>query len=374
MPRILVINNYPLENVWEEVKRKEKPDHHLYGINYFHSRGYEVKIVPYVHNLFLRKIDTCFQKHKGIIPFGSLDRQWQALKESSHTDLIYAPCQTETQLLSYLSALGLIQVPIVCLAHHPLNRGRLASIRHSWVKLSVRGYYAYPSLSSGIAQTINQLSGYQQKSILTRWGPDQGYYPGQVILGKGVVAAGRTGRDFDTFGLAASQTNSEATIVCLENSVSQTFKQFGNNLRVMIQPIDGFMKYPDLMAIYQKARALAIPMISGTSLAGLTSLMDSLAMGKPTIMTRHPLIDIDIEAEGIGIWVEPGDIQGWRKAIQFFEDNPQQAIEMGKRARKLVDSGLNSFNFANQIMDIFDRLLQRDFEKDIHCNGDLLSQ
>lgn len=359
MPRILVINNYPFEDVWEEVKRKEKPDHHLYGINYFHLRGYEVEIIPFVHNHFLHQIDKFFQKNGGVISFGCLDQQWQTIKKLNQADLIYAPCQTQTQLLSYLRALKIIQVPIVCLAHHPLNRGRLALIRDPWIKLSIQGYDAYPSLSSRVSSAINQLSGCQEKSVLTRWGPDSNYYLEKVALGKGVVAAGRTGRDFDTFGLAASQTNSEATIICLDNSVSQTFQRFSENVSIMTQPTDKYMKYPELIKFYQQARALAIPMVSGSSLAGLTSLMDSLAMGKPTIMTRHPLIDIDIEAEGIGIWVEPGDIEGWRSAIQFIEDNPQQAAEMGKRARNLVDSGLNSYSFANQIMDIFDLLLEK---------------
>ena len=45
MPQILVLNNYPLNDVWGEVQRKDKPDHHLYGINHFYRRGYEFEII-----------------------------------------------------------------------------------------------------------------------------------------------------------------------------------------------------------------------------------------------------------------------------------------------------------------------------------------
>jgi glycosyltransferase involved in cell wall biosynthesis len=87
--------------------------------------------------------------------------------------------------------------------------------------------------------------------------------------------------------------------------------------------------------------------------------MDVLGMGKPVIMTRQPFIDLDIEAEGIGIWVDNGDINGWIRAMQYFENYPQQALEMGNRARKLAETRMNSLFFANQVMDIFDSILER---------------
>jgi glycosyltransferase involved in cell wall biosynthesis len=82
-------------------------------------------------------------------------------------------------------------------------------------------------------------------------------------------------------------------------------------------------------------------------------------MGKPVIMTRQPLIDLDIEAMGIGKWIEPGDVDGWKDAIQFFEDNQGEAIKMGQRARSIVEAGMDSVSFANQLIEIFDNLLTK---------------
>ncbi len=175
------------------------------------------------------------------------------------------------------------------------------------------------------------------------------------------MAAGRTGRDFHTFGMAASQSNAQAHIICLESDVTQSFQMFGKNVQVTVQPNHGYMKYPELLEIYAKARVLAIPLLLGVSLSGLTSLMDALGMGKPVIMTKHPLIDLDIEAEGIGKWVSPGDVNGWKDAIQFFEDNEDEAFAMGQRAKNLVRAGLNSVSFANQIVDIFEKVLTKSY-------------
>jgi len=360
MPRVFILNNYPFEEVWEEVRRKEKPDHHLYGINHFERRGFEVEIIPFKSSNLFQNLNNFYKKSRLFIPVGDIDQQWSCLSRLKKADIIYAPCQTQTHFLSYLRALGLIKVPIVCLAHHPLNLGRLSWFREPFIKLFVKGTDAFPSLSQGVANEINKLSNKSRKSYPLSWGPDADFYPSIPVRGRGVVAAGRTGRDFHTFGLAASQTNSQAHIICLESDISQTFQLFDKNVQVTVQPNRGYMKYPELLEIYAKARVLAIPLSLGKSLSGLTSLMDALGMGKPVIMTKHPLIDLDIEAEGIGKWVEPGDIRGWKDAIQFFEDNEDEALAMGQRARNLVRAGLNSISFANKLVDIFENVLTGD--------------
>jgi hypothetical protein len=359
MPRVFVLNNYSFEEVWEEVHRREKPDHHLYGINHFEQRKFEVEIIPFKSLEFLQNLNNIYRKSPFFIPVGDIDQQWSCLSRLKKADIIYAPCQTQTHFLSYLRALGLIKVPIVCLAHHPLNRGRLARFREPFIKLFVKGTDAFPSLSQAVANEINTLSNKSCESYPLSWGPDADFYPSMPVRGRGVVAAGRTGRDFYTFGMAASQTNAQAHIICLESDVSQSFQMFGKNVQVTVQPNKGYMKYPELLEIYAKARVLAIPLSLGVSLSGLTSLMDALGMGKPVIMTKHPLIDLDIEAEAIGKWVEPGDVNGWKEAIQFFEDNEDEAFAMGQRARNLVMAGLNSVSFANQIVDIFENVLTR---------------
>lgn len=356
MARVVVLNNYPLETVWEEVRQGDKPDHHLYGINHFHQQGFEVELVPFETKSSLAKmLSRLADKTSKILPLGDLNQQWSALQVLDRADLIYAPCQTQTHLLSYLRAIGLLRTPIVCLAHHPLNRGRLASLRLPSTQLMVKGIDAFPSLSRQVAQEINIVSSLA-KSHSLQWGPDARYYPQASDVGHEIVAAGRTGRDFVTFGLAASQAHVPAHIICLESSIHTLFSTFGDQVKITIRPDHAHMKYPELIEFYQTARVIAIPMVKGFSLCGLTSLMDALGMGKPVIMTRNPLIDIDIEREGIGKWVEPGDVDGWEKAILFFKDNKQEAFEMGKRARKLVESGINSESFANQIMEIFSSL------------------
>jgi len=360
MPTILVLNNYSLERVWGEVKRGEKPNHHLFGIDYFYKKGYEVKIIPFQSSRMFQFIQRYCSKTKLPIPMGDLDQQCSALRLLNQADLIYAPCQTQTHLLCYLRAMGLIKTPIVCLAHHLLVMGgRLDAIRMPFYKLFIRGCSAFPSLSKLVAGEINTLAYPADKSRVVQWGPDVDYYKYAPSIGRKIVAAGRTGRDFDTFGFAASNSRVETVIICPQHSVSVEFSKFGNNVQVISGEQEEHISYKKLYDYYSDARAIAIPLHDQVSLAGLASLMDAIGMGKPVIMTRSPFIDLDIEALGIGKWIMPGDLRGWHDAIQWFEDHEEESLIMGVRARKLADQGLNSASFANQIMDIFERILKR---------------
>lgn len=352
--RIIVLNNYPLERVWRNVQRGNDPDHHLYGINYFAHRGHEVEIVPFRTSPLLQTINVALAKGRFPIPLGDLDQQWSLLRHLHKGDVIYSPCQTQTQLLSYLRALGVLKTPIVCLAHHPLERGCLQWVRRPFNRLFIKGNDVFPALSQRLANMINSLSGEPNKSLPLCWGPDANFYPAAPVSGRGVVAAGRTGRDFETFGRAATLAESPAHIICLHSDWRQSFSEFGENVQVTAVPDKNYMSYAQLLPIFAQARVMAIPLSQGDSLAGLTSLTDALGMGKPVIMTRHPLIDLDIEAEGIGKWVEVGDVQGWHRAIRFFDEQPDLSLEMGRRARNLVEDGWNSVAFAEQILDILE--------------------
>jgi glycosyltransferase involved in cell wall biosynthesis len=172
-----------------------------------------------------------------------------------------------------------------------------------------------------------------------------------------VISAGRTGRDFVTFGRAVTQTTCPATIVCASSYVSPEFKEFGPNVTVLAHPNPIHYSYRDLLDMYVSAAAIAIPMVQTPALCGLTSLLDALGMGRAVIMTRNPLIDIDVEVEKIGFWIAPGDTQGWQRAVQFVADHPDEIAEMGRRARRIAEERYNSRLFAAKLLEIVDRAL-----------------
>jgi hypothetical protein len=356
MPRLLVLNNYSLDRVSEEVRRGDKPAHHLYGIDRFPELGFEVENVPF--DEMPRSLPRSLARAVRLLPpLGDVRQQLSALRRLRRGDLIYAPCQTQTQLLSYLRAAGLLRAPIVTLAHHPISGSRwpwkLPALR-----AQLRGTDAFPSLSREVARDILAISGRADLSEVVPWGADLDYYPApNGEPGWGAIAAGRTGRDFLTFARAATRASLPASILCLSSERLQGHPDIGPSVRLTAVDKESDLSYRTLVPLLAAARVHAIPLLATTTLSGLTSLTDAMALGKPVVMTRHPLIDIDLEAEGIGRWVDPADTSGWVTALRWFEDNPAEAVAMGRRARRLAEERFNSDAFARRMAGIFQRAL-----------------
>jgi glycosyltransferase involved in cell wall biosynthesis len=218
------------------------------------------------------------------------------------------------------------------------------------------GCDALPALSAAIAAEVAPLARRPGVSPALAYGPDAGWYPQPDYPGEGVVAVGMAGRDFATFGRAAARSGCHTQIVC-PTAMARRLPPFGANFHLVFSAHDEWLPYRDVIRLCAAARVHAIPLLADGRLYGLNSLADALALGKPVIMTRLPEIDLDVEAEGVGRWVAPGDEEGWRAAIEFFDDNPEEAVAMGARARALVDDGLHSEAFANALIDVFDALL-----------------
>ena len=289
---------------------------------------------------------------------GDLAKQIYILKNQQHYDLIYAPSSGQTEWLQYLRYHGKFNLPIVSLRHHYFGKGRLDILRmKSRVKFS-RGLDASPCLSQFAADDLHKKTGVQSKAI--HWGTDVDFYKPYDKAGEGLVVAGRTARDFSTVIRALSGSSIKAKILFLEGHLDYE-GETPKNLQLLsypeVQPVpgknEGWRKLRDILDIYRKARVIGIPLYKQCTLAGLTSLMDCLGMGKPVIMTRNPNIDLDLEKEGIGYWVNAEDVESWRKHLDWFDRNPEQAVIMGKRARSLAINYYNSKRFAEEMISIF---------------------
>ena len=105
------------------------------------------------------------------------------------------------------------------------------------------------------------------------------------------------------------------------------------------------------------AAALAIPLPVVEAPIGVTEVINAMALGKAVIMTRNPYIDFDVDAAGCGLIVEPGDVDGWETALRHLDHEPDQAAEMGRRARTAADAGLNYASFCEGLASIMQSVL-----------------
>ena len=340
--KVLLINNYPMDRAWELWQNGEYPGQHLWGATHLAKHGIEVEIVPHQTSKLLNKIG----RKLGL--GDHLDQQLRILFSRNQYDVVYSACQTNTFLLALLRSLKLFRKPLVALIHHPLNDSLKTS-------LFLKGHDRLLCLSKEVMEPFVQDPDIYKKMDFIAWGADLPFYDVslQAVAPSAnlpvLVSAGKTERDHDTLARAALNLNCALEIYCSVNT-APSLTNLPDRIAIFAShSAHNAVSYQEILTAYRNAFAIAIPLTQTHNLAGLTSLLDAMAVGKPVIMTRNPHIELDIEKEGIGLWVEPEDVQGWQQAIAYLLAHPEDAIAMGNRGRRLCEKTYNLDVFTDTL-------------------------
>jgi glycosyltransferase involved in cell wall biosynthesis len=99
--------------------------------------------------------------------------------------------------------------------------------------------------------------------------------------------------------------------------------------------VQRFSQY-ELRELYAASRFMVMPLYPVDFQAGVTALLEAMAMGKAVICSRTPG-QTDVVVEGVsGLYVPPGDPAALRGAITWLMDHPEEAERMGKNGRQEV--------------------------------------
>ncbi|MEI7935834.1 MAG: glycosyltransferase family 4 protein [Verrucomicrobiota bacterium] len=343
--RVLVVNNYNLHYSIYNWKAGLGGRHHLWGASELERRGHAVDYLE-------------FQKHTWLNRFvaprwGDLDQQLRTCLSSSRYDLVFAAAGSVVMGLGFLRAAGLFRKPILAVIHHVPPVGR-----HS--RFCLKGIDKIVCLSSRVAKHL--CSTYPEcrgKTAVAEWGWDLDFPLPETCLGRYVFSVGMSLRDYDTFCQALRGIGVPAVIACTAACAPKVPLDENTELH-LVEPESNWVSERDLRKYYSECLAVAVPLgqMAQECLAGLSSLLEGMANAKPVLATRTPLLDIDIEKEGCGIWVEPGDVAGWGRALRYVVDNPQAAREMGRRGRRLCELRYNIERFGDQIAHLLEAAVQ----------------
>lgn len=101
-----------------------------------------------------------------------------------------------------------------------------------------------------------------------------------------------------------------------------------------------FSQY-ELRQVYARSRFVVMPLYPVEFQAGVTAILEAMAMGKAVICTRTPgQTDVVVEGQ-TGLYVPPQDPLALRQAIQNLLEHPQEAARLGANGRKLVEERMN---------------------------------
>ena len=95
--------------------------------------------------------------------------------------------------------------------------------------------------------------------------------------------------------------------------------------------------YAALRALYAESSFVVVPLRETDFQAGVTTILEAMAMGKAVIATRTTgQTDVITDGEN-GLVVAPGDVAGWRAAITRLRSDHALRERLGRNARRWVE-------------------------------------
>ena len=109
-----------------------------------------------------------------------------------------------------------------------------------------------------------------------------------------------------------------------------------------------FSQY-DLRDLYARSEFLVMPLFDVDFQAGVTALLEGMAMSKAVICSRTPgQTDVVIEGE-TGLYVEPGNVAELREKIVHLLQRPSLAAEMGANGRLRIEREMSLDHYVTRL-------------------------
>jgi glycosyltransferase involved in cell wall biosynthesis len=165
------------------------------------------------------------------------------------------------------------------------------------------------------------------------------------VAGKFIFTSGRSYRDYETLARAV-----DGTEVCVKVS-SRPFNLAGINLPKNMEPM-GWLDYRVHQDYLYESSFYVVPLQSIAFAGGDSSLLAAMSFSKAVVATRAPSTETYLEHGQTGLLVEPGDVEGMRKGILHLWRNPDEAIRMGREARRRFEENHTMDKLAQRVYDV----------------------
>jgi glycosyltransferase involved in cell wall biosynthesis len=336
-----------IENATLEWKKGNYPGQGLYGITELKKYDINVLLQKEKKRLILKifSISLDFTKFRD-----SLD----ILLDKRSIDVIYTAYYSGIAPLIILRGLGVYKKPIVVWQHSSIinHKNPLKKLLYKTFYKGVDSICFFSSLT--LKESLESGLITSAKTHVVKWGPDLNFYnniQNKNVVNNSYISTGKDSRDFDTLVKAFSESSKELILFLTKKELISKYKDTSLNIKTHYLPISATS--PNFLASeIKKCYAVTICTLKPLIARGFSQLNTALGCGKPVIMTRNKYVDIDIEKENIGIYVDVNDVSGWIKAINYLSQNPEVAKTMGDNAYRLAKKEYNLGLFARHIAQI----------------------
>lgn len=165
-----------------------------------------------------------------------------------------------------------------------------------------------------------------------------------------ICAVGLERRDYPT--LMKAVEGLDVDVVVAAASPWSKYKDSTSGQRIPENvTIKKFSQY-DLRQLYADSRFLVMPLEEVDFQAGVTAILEAMAMGKAVICSRVPGQTDVISDKDNGRYVAASDPQALRDEITRLLDQPEEAARLGANARQLIEREMNLDSYVARLAQV----------------------
>lgn len=342
----------------------EFPSHFLYGACHLADNGIDV--------VYHRS-----PKHELSRLKTALYTAWRVLTCRERYDALYATHYKGLELVVLLRALGLFRKPIVVWHHQPIVKSK-SRLRELLGRFFYKGFDRLIFFSQKLVDdSLKAPKSDPRKLVVGHWGADLAFYdkikaemkseqlspshpnipsPSHPLTpSPSFIATGKEQRDQPTLIEAFNRTGRHLILYIginpnpnVPNPNLEAVERCAPADNIDVVKICGLLPY-EIAREVTKADCVVICCHRTRYTAGLTTVVEALALGLPIICSRNPQIPVDFDRLGCGISVEYGDVEGWQRAVEYIATHPDEARLMGERGRALAEQMFNDERCAKEV-------------------------
>ena len=339
------------------------PRSHLWGYPLENNNGFHA-LNPFSKNKWLHalsKFHECITRAR----FGNLLIEISLLLKIKEYNSIYC-ISGKLFWIPILKKFGLIRTKLIILIYRipePVPFWKFHNLHLSAFILSA--YDGVNCLTKKTENDLVSLLGNHKEIEYIPWCTDD-----RLFVNKGesepiyFFSSGKTNRDYTTLLDSIQQLSEKKFLLIGHFPKTKIVNEIPNLIIIHSDKnqTDTAIPYRSLVKHYSEAIAVCISLNGDPNdTCGYTEMLEAMAMGKPVLMTRSGCLDINIEKENIGFYVNSHDPSDWVKKINFISNNPKETKFMGKNGRRLVEQIYNISSYEKRVQDFLDKISSKSF-------------
>jgi glycosyltransferase involved in cell wall biosynthesis len=211
---------------------------------------------------------------------------------------------------------------------------------------------------------IEQLGVAPEKIILVKHPVDQKFWRPMNAQMDTICAVGSENRDYATLIEAMRGVDIPCHIAAKDIRIVEQHRATTVDAAAFLGTLPqnvtvGQRPYLALRQLYARSRFTVVPLLPSDTDNGISTILESMAMGKAVICSRTTGQVDAIEEGKTGIFVPQGDAKSLRDAIVYLWNNPEVAVRMGEEGRKYIEQHHTLDKFCNDVRAVVENVAGR---------------